>query len=372
MVLISLVLVFLCLINLILRKSKSFFLITIIFMWLLATFTYGNADETVYQGRYENPELWANNTEYLFLVLIKICKSFNLTFIEYKGIIFFIILILISSTIWKLSSFPNVVLIMYMFYPFLMHISQIRNALATSVFIFGYRYLINDTSKKLHFKRLNLSINDLKYVFCIIIASLIHTAALIWIIILIIKKINLKLDIIISVILNIVIYFSSSISFIGNKLSSLSGAAGRLDAYFSANYQTTSFRHYGSIIPCILVMVIFVVTYIILWKVTKDKTAIMGLKLNIIMSICISMILKYSSELYRPFEGTLVLNYILLLNLIPKEQFFRVRTKISYFMSEIFIGIAVFSFMYFLVGGNIMTVLAPVFYNNYLFSIFNG
>lgn len=372
MVLISFILVFLVLMNLILRKSRSFFFLTIIFMWLLASFTFENADEVVYQSRYETPQLWENNTEYLFMALIKVCRYLGLTFIEYKGVVFAILLFLVGSTIWKLSHYPNVILTMYMFYPFLMHISQIRYALATGVFVFGCRYLVNDNSNRIVFRKISISLNDIKYIVCVIIASLLHSAALLWIIILIAKKMNVKSNIIIAILMNIFIAVSSSISGISSKMFALIGASNRIDAYFSANYQMSEFRHYGSVIPVFIVLIIFVITYMILWRKDHNNIALFGIKLNIIMSVCLSLILKYSSELYRPFEGTLVLNYILLLNLIPNEQFLRVKTRISYFLSEIFAMSAVILFMIFLVKGNIQSILVPVFYNNYLFNYFNA
>lgn len=372
MVLISLILFFLVVFNSILKKSKPLFILTLIFMWLLATFTYGNADEMVYQSRYEDTINWENNTEYLFLLLIKICHFFNLTFIEYKGVVFFVLLVLIASTIWKLSNYPNIVLTLYMFYPFLMHISQIRNALATAVFIFGCRYLVNNNSVRISYHKFNLSINDIKYILCIVIASLLHTAAIIWIVLLIAKKVNLKSNVVIAIIVNIFVYFSSAFPILENKMASLLGATDRMDAYFSSNYQISNFRHYGTVIPVLLTLIIFIITYTILWKTNHDKTALLGIKLNIIMSICISLILKYSSEFYRPVEGLLIINYILSINLIPKVQLLKVKTRIPYFVSEISIVVAVSLFLFFIVKGNVATVLSPVFYNNYLFNLFNG
>ena len=45
------------------KKSKGVFAVNIIFMWLVATFCYGIADETIYQSRYANPDIWKGITE---------------------------------------------------------------------------------------------------------------------------------------------------------------------------------------------------------------------------------------------------------------------------------------------------------------------
>lgn len=361
----------LILFSMILKKSKILTLITIIFMWCLATFTYGNADETIYMSRYLDIGFWENDTEYLFMLLIKVCRFFNLNFIEYKGVVFAIILLLVSLTVWKLCNYPNVALVIFLFYPFFMYISQIRNALATSVFIFGYRYLLADKKENLDSNKVFIDRDDLFFISCIVVATLIHTASFIWLLLLIPKKLNLKFNIIISILMNLFIIVSSNISSIAQLVISKFGAQTRMEGYLSGAYQLSNYRNYGTIMPIAVSIIIFMILYLILWKTTHSDKAILGIKINLILSVCISLILRYSSEFYRLYEGSMLLNTIIILNLIPKGEFLKLKTKIPYFITECLVTLPTIYFIYFFVPGIYNTVVFPVFYQNYLFQIFN-
>lgn len=56
--------------NILMKDSKLIFFLTLIFMWILMAFTYGNADENIYFSRYTEPYLWNNQTEFLYAVII--------------------------------------------------------------------------------------------------------------------------------------------------------------------------------------------------------------------------------------------------------------------------------------------------------------
>ena len=46
------------------RKSYILYFVCIVFLWLIASFTTGNADEQIYQSRYDEYQLWEDNTVY--------------------------------------------------------------------------------------------------------------------------------------------------------------------------------------------------------------------------------------------------------------------------------------------------------------------
>ena len=46
-----------------LYKNKLLYIVSILFMWIIMTFAHGNADEELYLNRYNNPNLWENQTE---------------------------------------------------------------------------------------------------------------------------------------------------------------------------------------------------------------------------------------------------------------------------------------------------------------------
>lgn len=371
MTIILLSMLILVLLSLILKRSKTLTIATVVFMWCLATFTYGNADEVIYQSRYSDIGLWENDTEYLFLLLIKICRFFGFTFVEYKGVIFAIILMLVSLTTWKLCKYPNIALSIFLFYPFFMYISQIRNALAASVFVFSYRYLLTNENKQLNVTNKYVNKSDVFFTVCIILATLIHTASFIWLLLLVPKKLGFKLNVIIAIILNLFIVASSNISSIAQIVISKFGAQTRMEGYLSGTYQLSSYRNYGTIIPIVFSIMIFMLIYVILWKTTHDNKAILGMKINIILTVCVSLILRYSSEFYRLYEGTMLLNAIIILNLIPKTEILKIKTKIPYFITECLVSLPTVYFILFFIPGIYSTVVFPVLYQNYLFQIFN-
>ena len=58
------------------RKSYILYFVCIVFLWLIASFTTGNADEQIYQSRYDEYQLWEDNTEYLYMALIRHLNAF--------------------------------------------------------------------------------------------------------------------------------------------------------------------------------------------------------------------------------------------------------------------------------------------------------
>lgn len=374
MLLFSLIFFSLFAFNMFFKKSKIIYIITIIFLWIIMTFTYNNADETVYLSRYTSPALWKGNTELLFGLLINVCRSFKLSFIQYKGVLSFIELLLVSLTVWKLSKTPNIIISLYMFYPFVMHVSQIRNALAVSVFVFGYRYLLNDD--KNYFKNFTLlTINDIKYVICIIIASLIHSASIFWLILLLAKKLEIKSTIFFTMIFSafIIIFFNpSSINF----LLSLLGASSRMGAYMSMAYQSSDYRHYSSTYFILLVEIIVFLTLFLIRRyisrgTDRDKKSYnLVIKINILLLISIAFVYRFTSEMYRPVEGAMILNYIVIINLIPAKLKMRLRTTLRAFTSQLLIYLCPIMCFFMMAANkyNFTSIVEPIYKYNYFFN----
>lgn len=354
------------------KRSRGLFIITIFFFWTLMTFIYNNADQEIYLSRYYNPELWVNNSEFLFSLLINICRKLGLTFIEYKGIISAIEISLVGSTIWKYSKYPNVILIMYFLCPFEYHVSQVRFALATAVFVFALQYLFNDNSKKIGF---DVTINELKYIIGVLIASFIHTSAIFWILLLIAKKCSLRFNLTFMLLFNALILYVISPSLI-SKFLNLFGTTNRMSAYLSTAYQLSSSRTFGQLKVVLvtaffeILMCIIVLRYKHYFEDT-DKIMLL-LKIDIITLIIIGIILKYTSEMYRLQEGLILVNYVYLTNAIPTESFMKVKTNVYAFSVEILLILFVFTLFYMKVldSINIYDVWYPMFQNNYLYELF--
>lgn len=298
-------------------KNKYIFIASIIVMWAIMTFITGNVDESVYMSRYNNSTDWALNSELMFQWINTICNKIGLSFLQYKGVLAFIILALIGSTIWKLSKYPNIVIIFYFLCPFPLNVSQLRFALASAVFVFGYRYLISDDEKTKKIFGKSCLVSDIKFACCIVIASLIHSVAIIWLILLVVKRLTVKQTVAFTMIFSLFIYFffnPSSVSWLLIKL----GAYSRMSAYFSDAYQSSSYRHYGlTTISLVLLIGTFIICCLICKRKNKGvltKEVFTLLKFNIFCLSMIAFVLRYTSEMYRPQEGLMLLNYIILTN----------------------------------------------------------
>lgn len=352
------------------------FIITIIFLWVLLTFTYNNADQSVYLSRYNQPKLWKTNTELLFGFIMNLSHYLRLNFIGFKGLVSFVEIFLIGKTIWNYSNRPNLILSLYSIFPFVMHVSQIRNALATAIFIYFSRYLFDkDNIKFKYFKYLSKA--DLKYIFGILLASFIHTASLFWLILLLGKKLKTKQCIYVSIISSIFVIFILNTSFL-NNIFRIFGAEARMSAYFSNAYQLSSSRHYSTMIAVLVTEATFLMIYFIFFMKNSflssksDHLIVLGLNLNILILITLSIMYSFTSEMYRPVEGLLLINYILIVNIIPSKYFMKLKTKLRYFIAQFLLYfITIYNFLFYAANSyNFVSVVLPIFKYNYLFNIF--
>ena len=352
------------------KRNRSLYIVLFLWLWIIMAFTTGIADEKgVYMSRYMSPELWKGESEILYTAIILLCNKLNFGFYAFKAFTTFIQLLLISLTIWKLSRYPNLVLCLYMVYPFPLNVSQMRNALATAVFIFSIRYLMEDISE-IRIRKLRLTTNDLKYILCILIAALIHSASLIWLVLLVAKKFSLRKNIIIMLIINAAFLCVSPTAIIA--LISHFGAGARMAAYFSAAYQASSWRKYGGALLNVSFTAAMLITLCVFIchrksKFENEKQVKFLLKSNIIILCIYGLIFKYTGEVYRLQESMTVMNYMLITNAFKPQSFMKNRISIS--TAKVFGGILIFvaGIFYIAIGMYLYpTILEPILNNNML------
>lgn len=364
MMIMSLCIILLCL-SIAKPKNRYIFIASLIVMWIIMTFITGNADESVYLSRYNNSLEWALNSEPLFQLLNTVCKNIGLSFIQYKCVLSCIILLLMGSTIYKLSKYPNLVLVFYFLCPFPLNVSQLRFALATSIFVYGYRYLIFEDKRVKKILGKEFSISDIKFAFCVILASLVHSVSVVWLILLLVKKLTVKQDIAFTALFSIFIYgfFNpSSVSWLLKKL----GAFSRMSAYFSDAYQNSSYRKYGLATITVIGLLGIYIICCLLSKKNKGSTTEQIetlLKFNIFSLSMIAFILRYTSEMYRPQEGLMLLNYILLTNQYEngKMLLFRGKKKEVFLKLLLFLAV-IMAFVLKILLFNYTSVWKPMFF----------
>lgn len=368
---IGIVSLILILINIATKRSKKLFLMTFCWMWIIMAFTHGIADENVYISRYNEVGNWASNSELLYALIILVCNKLGMSFQMFKIFITGIQLMLIYSTIWKLAKYPNLVIALYFIFPFPLNVAQMRNALATAIFIFGCRYLLeNNERMQFSVKNIYLSGNDIKYIFCVLLATYVHTASLLWLLLLIAKKLSIKSNTIVVLLVNFLIYFVFSPQNL-QKLVEKFGAGDRIGAYFSQAYQNTEWRHFGlSLFQILFTAVAMIGMCMILANKKNIEDVYLLLKMNLIMLCLVGLVLRYTGEVYRLQEGISIINFVLLSNSFEKEDFqFR---KISYnnVIVSSFLGIYIFSiFSIAILKYLTPSILIPILKNNYLINM---
>lgn len=313
----------LLILSLLFQKSKGLMYAILVFMWILGTFCYGTADDSVYLSRYNSPQLWNAHTEYGFAFIIQICRLLNLPFIGFKGVVFLIETTLVGSTVIKYSRHPKLVLLLFIVCPYPLLVVQIRSSLAASIMVFSCRYLLDNEKRKEW-------IANAKFILGIILAALVHTSAIMWLLLFVIKKLDTKKTIIFAIVTNVIIYFILKPNRIASLIS-IFGAGNRIRQYLSSAYATSEWRHVGPAIYVIYVSA-FMLLFLFKYKskchirnITRIDTEANQLefikKANIIFLVLVSIILRYTSEVTRIQEGFMVINYIYLTNCISTDRF---------------------------------------------------
>lgn len=357
-------------INIIEKRNKKTFLLSLSIMWIIITYITNNADEGIYISHYYNSADWKMSTEILFQLLNTLCNKIGLSFIQYKGVLAFIYITLIGTTVWRLSKYPNFVLILFFFYPFTLNVSQLRFALASAVFVYGYRYLLLDNCDY-KVKWINISNNDLKFIITVVIATLIHTVALYWAFLILIKKLTIRKTICFTAALSGFIYFIFNPSLISWILIKI-GAYSRMSAYFTAEYQNSAYRHYGmTTIALLLIAMCSIICCCLCRRKNTSSEKINNieilLKYNIFSLSTLAFIFRYTSEMYRPQEGLLLLNYIQLTNEFPKHTLLKLKGKKTYILLQfLIVMMVIISFFFKVYMYNRQSIWYPIFLNNSL------
>ncbi len=148
-------------------RSRVIGALIILSLWVLMSLNTANADYVPYEYMYNLHLENVSGVNFGYLFLEQMAWSLNLDFTQFRMLYGACGLILIASFVWRYSSKPNVVMAGYALLPFLYDVVQFKFFLSASICIFAFRFLID--KPKLYV---------LKYLFCVGVASSIHTGAL--------------------------------------------------------------------------------------------------------------------------------------------------------------------------------------------------
>lgn len=150
--------------NLKFHKSKILYVIDFVFMWILMGWNYSVADYKVYFTRYTNPEIYGT-LEPLYVVLQNWGKMMGMNYNTFLACMSFIFLLIRMVLIKLMSARPNYVIGLYLLFPFIMDITQIRMFYATTIVLLGFYVLVK-----------NYKYSDVLFVITVILASMLHAA----------------------------------------------------------------------------------------------------------------------------------------------------------------------------------------------------
>ncbi|MBT1173159.1 EpsG family protein [Bifidobacterium sp. MA2] len=325
-------------------------------------FSSGNADAGINEYRYNDYEETKGITEAGYYLLMKVFSGSGIPFATYKQIIAAIELSLIGSTILKLATNTNVVLALYILYPFCMDVVQMRYTLALSIVIFSFRFLL-DNKNKIR--------NSILFAILIIVASLFHSLSIFYIFLLAVKVLSVRNTVFIAAIIDcvgIAIFNPLSLLTIANAIN----MTDKLNTYLA---NPTTFGAYrGAIILIFSFLLTFGFAYafsikrIPLHEISDFDISV--IKINI-LALCIIPFLTLAPDFFRIQIGISLLNYITITNHLSKtssHEYSILLKPVKNIYMICLLYVMAFINLYILVLGNtnIDTVFIPLWFSNTL------
>lgn len=366
--------------SIILSREKFQSYITLLFLWLLFAFSYGNADYNIHLRKYTQYQTLNSQTEWLYNKLMVIFNHLGLSYREFLIILSAFVLLIIFNFVRKHTKSAAWVLAMYMIYPFCMDVTMVRYTLAISIVYIGLNFLFE--GKKWWV---------VKYCICVLIASMIHLSSIFCLLFMLPKFMDLKKLSKLMILLSIgITAFASFLTAFVDKLVGISflNIGTKLSIVLNASDMKYNFRsvmNYRE--KMLLLLICALVIYYILYqwmkrnsvfqndeaKVEVDffKTAL-GMNVSILPLIGL---LSFSADLFRIQLSLSIVNYVAFaqyFELRNKLQMPREITKVSkttcvIVIGTIFVAIAGL-YLWVLSSTNIVSVFRALFENNTLFS----
>lgn len=330
-----LILVLLVLLSLIFSKSISLVIIDIIALAWLCISTPFLMDNAGYMQNYRlvitNANLAQEVTSKGWVFLSKLGLKFNLDYLQFKTIVFIFCMILLLITTYRLvGTNYSFVFGIYIIYPALVDIVQIRFFLSLCIVILGLSFFINDVKT-----------GSVVYVICLILATSIHNTSLIYSIFLILplmKKYSkqiVKIIIVVDIIL--IVMKNQVLAVVGNL------ATDKQQQYFDG--QLSLFK-----VAFFILIMIFVALIIYYLKEknenevsVKDKNIINAINnINIIILLLVPLV-PIAYNFYRLERISWFMIYMLLAILLKYKVKIRIfKYNISIYMLSISLALAGF------------------------------
>lgn len=339
----------------------------LLIMWIFFGWNTSNADFLNYKHIYDiiNYSGGYSGVEFGFEFVMKLSNYLGLSYYSFLKVYSLLGLLFITSSIKKYSNNSTLVLFLYLVYPYLLDVVQIRNFMAMAIMVYGIRFLVSRDKK-----------SSILYIISIMVASSFHYSALFYLVFLLVRIKKVKKIFAISLFVIISGFLTSSV-FSGLILNLL-----RLERYQVYFVGSTSL--YGKALFVFYFIASTILIYFIYKKIIKIKEnarnnsmyfisdeqyefADVVMKINIL--ILISYVLVYLDvDFVRIYRNILPLNYILFSIIKPKGKF---EMNLNVFLhSWFFLAFVVLSSGAFVYYQTFDSVVLEILFNNSFLEIF--
>ncbi len=184
------------------QKRKAYLLL-LVTMLIISMGNFFNADYSTYERMYNNIEY--SRLEPGYSLLMSLGKSLGLSYNFFVAIIILLGFLLILRSFHSIKTI-NYILVAYLFYPFLLDVTQLRFFLSVAIFIYFTKYLLNTDRA-----------STIKYILGILISASIHVTGLFYLVFLVLKMKNYSLKKLIQLIIIILAVSSVLIIIVNNN-----------------------------------------------------------------------------------------------------------------------------------------------------------
>ncbi len=168
------------LLGIVFQKSKIVRFLQVLVGTIIFSFNTDNPDYSGYFGTYNayytRDIYWDYFQRYdpFYKAFVILCNKLHISFNLFRVLVFLICISLIITTIRKMTNRINLVLSLYMIFPFVMDCIQIRNYIGSAIVIYSMQFLFYTSDKAV---RKN---NIYRYVLGILIASMFHYVTILY------------------------------------------------------------------------------------------------------------------------------------------------------------------------------------------------
>ncbi len=336
------------------KKNQLLVWIAFVLIFILMTYNFKGPDIGNYINGYINSlDGDAGFTEIGYKFLMRIANTLNLNFFSFRAIISVVCLILFHSTIKFYKSNENIIIGLYMILLFFMDTIQMRNFVVAIIVLFSTKYLIDKSN-----------FSALKYILCIIVATIFHSIAPIYLLLLVCKYIRNRKVFYAMLVFSICsfIFFFISRGTLNSMLMFITKLLGVKTEY------SGSATRYG-FIPVFLVYIFsMIMMHIYISRINKNtkKYEILNTIWNIyvVMSLLLPLLL-INTNFYRIFRNISLLG--LLFFGISSNEYEEQQVRVIP-MYIITVGWWIIEVVLY---NNIKTIILPIFSGNLVFDLKN-